>query len=264
MKRKAILILLTVLMLMVGAAYAQENNGMPNAMFGQGFSMPQMPQMPSFGNAGGQAEVTLCINADGEVRVKPDLVNLSIGVAIEKPVVSEAQTEASAIISATIDALRSAGVAEEDISTGNFSVSPTYDYSQDNARLTGYRVLHEINVVCRKTEDAGKLIDLAIGCGCNNGFSIEFASSQRNEAYDAALKAAILRAHEKARTACEASGCEVTGIKSITENASGGRDYAPVMYRAKEGASAEGSMPIMNGELTVHASVEIVYLLKTN
>ena len=126
----------------------------------------------------------------GTVLGRPDTMTVTIGVNVVRPTVSEATAEATASATALFDALQeAAGVAEEDIQTQNYSISPQYRYDEGQApQLTGYQVSNTVLAKIRDVEAAGAVIDAAVAAGGDNsivqgiGFSVEDDTERLAEA----------------------------------------------------------------------------------
>ena len=71
---------------------------------------------------------TVSVNGHGEVNVPPDTAAVSIGIDVIQPTLAEAQEQATAQATAVIEALKAAGIADEDIQTAYFSVNILRDY----------------------------------------------------------------------------------------------------------------------------------------
>ena len=75
---------------------------------------------------------TVSVSGHGQVNVPPDTASVSIGIDVIQPTLAEAQEQATAQATTLIEALKAAGIADEDIQTAYFSVNHP-------ARLLGER-----------------------------------------------------------------------------------------------------------------------------
>src|SRR5688572_13279997 len=75
---------------------------------------------------------SVTVNGEGRVSLPPDTAYISLGVDVRDPDLGVAQTSAAEQMDAVIAALRAAGVAEDDIQTGNYSIYVERDYNQPN------------------------------------------------------------------------------------------------------------------------------------
>src|SRR5690349_15475319 len=77
---------------------------------------------------------TITVTGSGEVKAKPDLAMISTGVETNAATASEALSKNSAAMTRIFAALKKAGIADEDMQTSNFSVSPQYNTNDREPR----------------------------------------------------------------------------------------------------------------------------------
>src|SRR4051812_28007289 len=78
--------------------------------------------------AGIAAANTITISGTGESYATPDTATFSYSVASQKDTVKAAQDDATAKSNAVSAYLKGAGIADKDIKTTDYSVSPRYEY----------------------------------------------------------------------------------------------------------------------------------------
>ena len=78
---------------------------------------------------------TLTASGEGKVQVRPDVAIVTLGVVSEAPNAKAALAANSSDMTNVTAAIRAAGVADADIATSGFSVSPVY--SQQRPRQDG-------------------------------------------------------------------------------------------------------------------------------
>ena len=203
---------------------------------------------------------TITVTGSASVTLKADYARISVGVSSKAATVEQAANENNAAIFAVIEALKEAGVAEEDIASSNYSVYAEYDYASfGGQKLTGYNVTNQLTVIIRDMEHIGATLDKATAAGANNIYNIEFLSTKADEAQDEATVYAVQDAMRKASLLASAAGLELGGIKAITEAAA---SYGLVTrsYASKLDAVAGNS--ILPDDTSVSASVTIVFELK--
>src|SRR5215207_9638472 len=64
---------------------------------------------------------TVSVSGYGQVNVPPDTASVSIGIDVIQPTLGQAQAQATAQATTLIEALKAAGIADEDIQTAYFS-----------------------------------------------------------------------------------------------------------------------------------------------
>ena len=203
---------------------------------------------------------TITVTGSASVTLKADYARISVGVSSKAATVEQAANENNAAIYAVIDALKEAGVAEEDIATSNYSVYAEYDYASfGGQKLTGYNVTNQLTVIIRDMAHIGATLDKATAAGANNIYNIEFLSTKADEAQDEATVYAVQDAMRRAKLLASAAGLNLGGIKSISDTVA---SYGIVTrsYASKLDAVAGNS--ILPDDTSVSASVTIVFELK--
>lgn len=203
---------------------------------------------------------TITVTGSASVTLKADYARISVGVSSKAATVEQAANENNAAIFAVIEALKEAGVAEEDIATSNYSVYAEYDYASfGGQKLTGYNVTNQLTVIIRDMEHIGATLDKATAAGANNIYNIEFLSTKADEAQDEATVYAVQDAMRRAKLLASAAGLNLGGIKSISDTVA---SYGIVTrsYASKLDAAAGNS--ILPDDTSVSASVTIVFELK--
>ncbi|MCJ7514636.1 MAG: SIMPL domain-containing protein, partial [Dehalococcoidia bacterium] len=116
-----------------------------------------------------QQQVGLWVNGEGKSKAAPDVVLLSLGIEAESKTVARAQQDAAVAMDAVIKALKSNGVADKDIQTQRFSISPVTQWIEDQQRqiITGYRVTNVVIAKIRQVDKAGPVIDAVADAGGN-------------------------------------------------------------------------------------------------
>ena len=205
-------------------------------------------------------DATITVTGSASVTLKADYARISVGVSSKAATVEQAANENNAAIFAVIEALKEAGVAEEDIATSNYSVYAEYDYASfGGQKLTGYNVTNQLTVIIRDMEHIGATLDKATAVGANNIYNIEFLSTKADEAQDEATVYAVQDAMRRAKLLASAAGLNLGGIKSISDTVA---SYGIVTrsYASKLDAVAGNS--ILPDDTSVSASVTIVFELK--
>ena len=203
---------------------------------------------------------TITVTGSASVSLKADYARIAVGVSTNAKTVEQAANKNNAAIFAVIDALKEAGVLEEDIATSNYTVYAEYDYSSmGGQKLSGYNVTNQLTVIIRDMEHIGATLDKATAAGANNIYNIEFLSTKADDAQDEATVYAVQDAMRKASLLADAAGLKLGGIVSITEAAP---TYGLITrtYNSKLDAAAGNS--ILPYYTSVAASVTIVVELK--
>ena len=206
------------------------------------------------------APTTLSVTAESKVERAPDVADISAGVTTQSTTASTAVRDNAVRMTAVIEALKRAGVAERDIQTASLSLQPQYKY-QDNQppQLLGYQASNTVSVRMRRIADMGKVIDALVAAGSNQLNGPTFRVDKPDAALDEARAAAIATARARAEIYARAAGLHVSRILSIAENGSPGPVY-PMQMRAMA-MKVAADTPVAAGEVELTASVNVVFEL---
>jgi uncharacterized protein YggE len=173
---------------------------------GAGVALAQDTATPAADIAAGVP--TVSVSGHGEVSVPPDTASVTIGVDVIKPTLDEAQDEATAQAAAVTEALKAAGIADEDIQTEYFSVNILRDYSEnaDPTVITGFEIINQLRVTVRDTSTLGELLDAAVQAGANSIYGVNFYVDDQTEAARDARVEAVEAARVKAEELAVAAG----------------------------------------------------------
>jgi uncharacterized protein YggE len=206
---------------------------------------------------------SLYLNGHGSVKLEPDTAAVTVGVDVIRPTLAAAQNVATEQATAIIDAVKAAGVAEEDIQTANFSVNIVYDYDKSPATVEGYQVSNQVNVTIRDLESVGAILDAVVAAGANNIYGITFYVDDPTAAASQARALAIQDARTKADEIAAAADLVVCRISSISESYS--PVAPPVAFDTRAAAaemSAAAPVPIQTGTSEVVVDVQVNFELK--
>lgn len=207
---------------------------------------------------------SLSVNGIGQAYLTPDIAYIYIGVHTESDAASDAVSANSEKTAAVKNALLKAGVDEKDVSTTNFSIYPSQQYSPEG-QVSGtiYMVDNTVYVTVRDLKNLGKLLDDVVAAGANSINSIQFDVADKTEAVKEARAKAVEDAKKQAQELADAAGVKLGEIQTISfyDNS----PYpSPMMYGGKGGGGgmAESAVPIAPGQLTISVSVSVSYELK--
>ena len=207
---------------------------------------------------------TVSVSGHGEVNVPPDTASVNIGVDVIKPTLDEAQEQATAQATAVIDALKEAGVAEEDIQTDYFSVNILRDYSEnaDPTLITGFEIINQLRVTVRDTEQIGELLDAAVNAGANSIYGVTFYVDYQTAAASDARVDAVEDARTKAEELAAAAGMTLGPVISLAEGVP--PVFSPVYGMARGGGMAmdAAAAPVEPGSTTVSVDVQMTFELR--
>lgn len=219
-----------------------------------------------YGNSPAQAaeekddKKTIYVSGQARVNAAPDFATINLGVITEDKDAKTAQQANAAAMDKVIAAIKASGVKEADLQTVNYSIQPKYDYNKETGEssIVGYSVSNSVSVTVRDLTKTGSIIDAAAQSGVNISSSISFGLSSYEEAYNEALKNAVIAAKKKADTIAGALGVKLIAPVSVNE----GYGYSPLSNYATYDMKMSNSgveTPIQAGSIEITANVSMVY-----
>lgn len=204
---------------------------------------------------------TISVTGSGQAVLTPDIAHLTIGVRTEAASAQKAVQENNQQAQTVIDTLLALGVAEKDIRTTNFSISPRQQYDREgNPTTRTYVVQNSVYVTVRDLDIIGQLLDEVVQAGANQISNIQFDVADKTEALAAARDAAVAEARAQAEALAQAAGVSLDQVQSIAFY-----NAVPVTTKADSRlmmAEAASAVPIQAGELTLTVSVQMVFTIK--
>ncbi len=250
-------LILAVSLLLIGC----ESQGGSSSMEAQGLAVPQNVNVALTGSSSQQTGIW--VSGTGEVTVTPDVAILTLGVQAQEATVKAAQSEASSAMNAVVAALKSNGVADKDIQTQWYSISPVtkWDDKTNEQITTGYSVTNTVTAKIRDISKAGTVIDDVANAGGNltriNG--ITFTVDDQTAYYTQAREKAMQDAAAKAQQLASLAGVNLG--KAIYISESGGYIPQPIRLDTSAGVSS-ASTPISPGELDITLTVQVGYAIE--
>lgn len=200
------------------------------------------------------------VSGIGKVRITPNIATANVGVDITAGTLAEATSQVNAKMNAVITRLKGMGIADKDIQTTSYSITPLTQQPRPGVTpaITGYRVVNQLSITVRKLDDVGKVLDAAVAAGANNIYGIAFGVDDPTPYQQQARAAAVKAAQDKAAQLAKAANVTLGKVIAISE---GTTMPTPVFRVASVAASAEGTVPIEAGELEISVSVEMRFAL---
>ena len=208
-------------------------------------------------------EQGIIVSGEGKVSAAPDVATISMGIEAQALTVVEAQAQAADAMNKVIQALKDDGVADNDIQTQYFSISPVtrWDESQQREITLGYRVSNTVIVKIRNIGAVGPIIDNVVTAGGDltriNGIS--FSVDDPTSYYNEARKEAVVNAAAKAQQLADLTGVTLGKPMQISESSG---YYPPPIYMKGGAMDSAASTPIVPGEVDITLSVQIAYAIK--
>jgi len=206
---------------------------------------------------------TLNVSGSGIAYLSPDIAYVNIGVHTDGKNAAEAVAANNSQAEKVVNAIKKLGVAEKDIHTTNFSISPQPKYD-DQGKPTGeinYSVDNVVRVTVRDLRQIGELLDAVVAAGANSINGIQFDVVDRTQALSTARQAAMQAAQAKAKELAKAAGVNLGEIQTINEYS--GNYPTPIYNAGSAPLAAEAAVaPVSPGQMTVTVEVNVVYEIK--
>lgn len=250
-----------------GVAPARDNSGLQGSF-------------PGSVAAAGDAETGISVTGSGKASAAPDLAVLSLGVEAFAASVAEARDQAAGAMDQVVNLLLASGIAEKDIQTRHFNISPRYtsreitrclgadqtDCFKDRERIIiGYQVTNQLSVQVRDLDEVGTLIDQVTAAGGDLirfqgvSFSIEDTKALEIEAREAAAADLMAKATQIADLTGVALGKPVF-IAEVSRSAP--KTLAIASAQRFDGIAAAVETPILTGELDVVITLQARYAIQ--
>ncbi len=193
----------------------------------------------------------------GSVSVVPDAVRFYPSVTALAAKSADALATASRTASAVRSALRAEGIAAKDIKSSNLSVFPEYNYTQDKGSvIVGYRATQSFNVVIRKADTAGKVVESVVNAGNENvqiNGIVPFIT-KGSAAMEEARAAAVADARARAASYAKLLGTSLGRVVYLQENSAPSYNF-PMLGVAKASDGATPEIDLGEEELSVSITV---------
>lgn len=217
---------------------------------------------------------TMTVTRSASVAVEPDHAILNLGVEGIASTVASARQTAAERMTAVLEAVKQAGVAEDDIATTMFEIAPETEWIEEEvelangeslrrsrSRIVGYAVRNGIEAIVRDLDTVGDVIDAA-AIAAGDTFRvprINFSADDQATALDQARRVAAADARRVAQLYANSLGFILGPVVEMVEYGT-----SPVLRADFEAAAQSGygvTTPIIPGDLDVSATVEVSFAI---
>lgn len=200
------------------------------------------------------------VTGQAQLSATPDRAQVSAGVVTQAPTAAAAVSENSTAMQGVFAALKRVGIAEADVRTAGFNVSPVFDdvrAPRQAPRIVAYQVANTVTALVRDPDRLGDTLDALIAGGANNLHGVSFFVARDEELQDTLRVEAVKDARRKAAMMAEAAGATLGPVLTIVENGRGG---GPVPL-ARMQAESVRSVPVAAGTETLTMAVTVTFEL---
>ena len=217
---------------------------------------------------------TVQVSGAATINVTPDRVLIKLGVQSNNRTPEMVQADNQAAIQRVIEAARSLGIADKNISTDYYLVQPIYQ-QYDELTIKGYRVNNVVAITLNDVSQTSEVLIAALKAGANQVLDVQFYTSQLRQYRDQARSLAMKAAGEKAQALAQAGGAQTGCLMHIDENTWsyytgygwGSRDQALWAQNVIQNAPGDSrpssdEAPISIGQIAIQAQVNTTYTLR--
>jgi uncharacterized protein len=205
----------------------------------------------------------ITVQGTGKVTISPDLATINVSVQLQAATAAEAQSKANTAMTKVIAAVKGKGIADADLATQWISLAPQYSYDSNGTTLpkvVGYQASQSLTIKVRKIDDAGPVIDAAVGAGANQVDGIAFSVADPTNAAAQARTAAVADARTRAASLASAAGVTLGGAVSMTEVSATAPVPIPFAYDKALGSVAPQT-PVQAGTTEIEVDVQVTFAI---
>jgi hypothetical protein len=213
----------------------------------------------------------ITVDGEGKVTAIPDIATIDFTVSEDGDNASTAQDTAAKKINVALALIKGLGIADKDVKTTSYSISPKYSYippcysgycPQPSSRIIGYTASQSIEVKVRKTADAGKVLSQLGDAGVNNLYGPNFTIDDMDGLKAKARAEAIDAARTKAKALARDLGVSLVRVTGFYENG-GPVYYGKGVGMATDMAAPSASVPsVPAGENEIVVDVTVSYEIR--
>jgi uncharacterized protein len=172
-----------------------------------------------FAASAGEASLPrlVSVTGEGEVKARPDIANVTLGVEARRPTLAEARTQVTAAVDRLLALTRELRIDPKQVDASQLHVQPEYRWNEKDSErvLLGYVVSRQVEVELRDLERLGALLERAVSAGANQVQGVRLDSSRRKELEREALAVAVRDARLDAEALASAAGAKLGAVHSL-------------------------------------------------
>lgn len=161
---------------------------------------------------------SLVTSGQAEERVTPDRVSVLVNIQTRAATAAAAAADNARRTRAVLEALAALGLSKDQLSTEGYTAYPemNYDRPGNTPRVVGYVVTNSVRAESKRVDQAGAIIDAALGAGANMINGLSFYASSIEEARRKAIGAAVASARADAEAMAQAAGGRIGALIELS------------------------------------------------
>ena len=203
------------------------------------------------------------VNGKGRVRVRPDFVEITVGIDQRGKTVKQLQDDVDAKSASIISYLKRNGVKDRDVQTSQVNLSPYYSYTGSeygSTQVDFYTATKSVTFVLRDISRYEKVLSGLYKLGVNTvsgiNFKVDDAQAQKQEA----KRRAVAQARKIAEALTEGLNVTVGKVYSLDDQTYDTQVF-PIVYAPLEFRRSGSDTTIAGGEVEVTATVAVSFQL---
>lgn len=202
----------------------------------------------------------ISVVGDGRITVVPDVAVVQLGVDVTASGVEQAYQDSNKAMDALMAALKSAGLADKDIKTTQYSINPIRRVTAGEETITGYRVTNQVSAKIRPIAQAGSTLSKVVAAAGNATkvqsiqFTLDEPAKQQSQLRDLAMADAKAKADQLAKL-----GGLKLGAPTLIQEGGGSPSPRALEFAAPAARAVGGDAPISPGELELRLTLNVTY-----
>lgn len=212
----------------------------------------------------------ITVSGNAEVKVVPDEVLLTVGVATQDESLAAAKQQNDTVVQRALQIIQRSGIDPKYVQTDYLRIEPQYSYGSNWQTLTGYAVYQSIGITLKDVSLYDGLLSQLLEAGVNHVYDVQFRTTELRKYKDEARRLAIQAAREKATALAQELGQGIGQPLSIQEQSANAGYYTPWGWSSNmtqnvtqmsggESTLSEGTLAL--GQISVSASVSVEFEL---
>jgi uncharacterized protein YggE len=206
------------------------------------------------------------VTGSGKVSAVPDIAKVDFGIQENGPSLKSVQDSVSKKSKTLTDSLKKLGIADVDIKTTSYYLSPQYDYTNPSPRINGYQVSINYEVTVKNFDILNDVFSVATANGANiaGGVNFDLSDSLKKQKTQEARDMAVSEAKDEANGLAKSAGITLGKIINVSENQA--QSIRPIAFAADKavtgigGGTAPATPPtVQPGTTDVNVSVTLSY-----
>ncbi|MCX6722287.1 MAG: SIMPL domain-containing protein [Candidatus Staskawiczbacteria bacterium] len=205
----------------------------------------------------------ITVSGEGKIYAKPDVAIVNLGVHTQGATVAEVTGSNTKEMNAIISAVKKLKIADKDIQTTNYNLTPLYNYTEKAGSVfQGYTLDQNVQVKVRDFTKIGDVLADATDSGANLVGDLQFTIDNPQQFKDQARAKAIAQAKLNAKNLAKESGLGLGKLINVYE----GYSPSPIMYNAMEKSSGIGggiaAPTIQPGQQEIDVTINLTYQVR--